>query len=106
MQPGKWEISEGAGEWRPSTWLHMCVGNEDNDEAGEQWSEIPPWDTSSTRALTLGGPSHSHARLIWWSFILLVSEVKICAALRWRFERVLSYKFLSVPKLLLVFLQM
>lgn len=70
MQPGKWEISEAAGEWRPSAWLHVCVGNEANDEAGEQRAEIPPWGTSSTRALTLSGPSHSHGRLIGWSFRL------------------------------------
>lgn len=106
MQPGKWGISEGAGEWRPSTWLHVCVGNEDNDETGEQRSEIPPWDTLSTRALE---PWVGRRTFMPASFDdhldCLVSEVKICAALRWRFERV-SYKFLSMPKMLLFFSQM
>lgn len=41
MQPGKWQISGGAGEWRPSTWPHVFVANGPKEEAGGDQSECP-----------------------------------------------------------------
>lgn len=42
-----WQISEGTGEWRPSTWPLVLVGNEPNEEAGESTSLRSPEDLSS-----------------------------------------------------------
>lgn len=51
MQPGKWQISESADEWRPSTWLLELVGNEPNKVAGEPQFEFPQGSQSTFRDL-------------------------------------------------------
>lgn len=61
MQPGKWQISEGSDEWRPSTWLLVRVGNEPNKESGGLNSpkHLGP------RGVTLNGPSHRRLPRCW-----------------------------------------